>query len=61
MLGNYSLEKKGILISYQSSRLSYACLYVTLLANVSSPKPLDIAASNLYRSHYVEGTEQHFV
>ena len=53
MLGNYSLEKKGILISYQSSRLSYACLYVTLLANVSPPKPFDIAASNLDRSHYV--------
>ena len=48
----FSLEKKGILISYQSRsvvRLSvppYGCASVTFLVNVSPPKRLDIASSN---------------
>ena len=40
----YSLDKKGILISYQSQSVVHPS--VTFLVNVSPPKPLDVATSN---------------
>ena len=48
----FSLEKKGILISYQSRSVVHlsvrpcGCASVTFLVNVSPPKRLDVATSN---------------
>ena len=42
----FSLEKKGILISCQSRSVVRFHLSVTLLVNVSPPKPLEVATSN---------------
>ena len=44
----FSLEKKGILIWYQSRSLVCLCISasVTFLVNVSLPKLLDVATSN---------------
>ena len=40
----FSLEKKSILISYQSRSID--CPSVRFLVNVSPPKPLEVATSN---------------
>ena len=44
----FSLEKKGILISYQSRPVCpFVRLSVTVLVNVPSPQSLDVATSKL--------------
>ena len=44
----FSLEKKGVLFSYQSRSVVRPCVRpsVTFLVNVSPPKPLEVATSN---------------
>ena len=59
----FSLEKKAVLISYQSRSIVRPSVRasVMFLVNVSPPKLLDLATLYLDKSQDVERTGQHFM